>query len=106
MKQYGFNKATEFSRKQINVVFAKAKSGAIKVEKWFINELYNLAEYYGYDDNRSVEMSEKQVLAILEAVFANDNEKAQNLIDAVENDWFNSYSRKNQAKCDRTAFIA
>lgn len=102
MKQYGFNKSTEFTKKQVNVIFAKAKSGVLKVEKWFITELYTLADYYGYDDNGSVSASERQVLDILEAVFANDNETAQKLIDEVATDWYNHYSTKNQGKCDRT----
>lgn len=106
MKQYGANKSTEFTKKQINVVFVKAKNGTLKVEKWFIDELYNLAEYYGYDDNRNIERSEAQVLEILNAVFADENEKAQELIDKTADDWFNSYSRKNQAKCDRNTFVS
>lgn len=106
MKQYGAMKATEFTKKQINVIYGKAKSGALKVEKWFITELYNLADYYGFDDNRSVEADEREVKLILEAVFANDNVKAQKLIEKTADRWFNSYSRKNQAKCDRNAFVA
>lgn len=104
MKQYGASKATEFTRKQIGVLFSKAKSGALKVEKWFMNELYTLADYYGYDDNCSVADCERDVLKILEAVFAND-ESAQSLIDETENKWYGLYGRKTQAKCDRTAFV-
>lgn len=105
MKQYGANKATEFTKKQINVIFAKAKNGTLKVEKWFISECYALAEYYGYDDNRSIEDSERQVLKILEAVFANNDEVAQKLINETADDWFNYYSSKKQAKCDRNIFV-
>lgn len=106
MKQYGSCKATEFTKKQINVVYGKAKSGDLKVEKWFINELYNLADYYGYDDNRTVECDERVVKEILKAVFENDNEKAQTLINETADDWYESYGRKTQAKCDRTVFVA
>lgn len=105
MKQYGAMFATEFTKKQINVIFAKAKSGALKVEKWFISELYNLADFYGYDDNRGVAAQERNVLNILEAVFANDNETAQTLISETANDWFKSYGNKNRAKCDRNIFV-
>lgn len=105
MKQYGAMFATEFTKKQINVIFAKAKSGALKVEKWFISELYNLADFYGYDDNRGVAAQERNVLNILEAVFANDNETAQTLISETANDWFKSYGNKNRAKCDRSVFV-
>lgn len=31
MKEYGAFKATDFSKKQINVIFAKAKSGELKI---------------------------------------------------------------------------
>lgn len=105
MKQYGAFKATEFSKRQIGVVFAKAKSGALKIEKWFMSELYTLADFYGYDDNGNVADNERDVLAILDAVFAN-NENAQNIIDETEAKWFSRYGRKTQAKCDRNAFVA
>lgn len=106
MKQYGAKKATDFTEKQISVIYANAKRGALKVEKWFLNELYDLATYIGYDDNRSVERDEKAVKEILEAVFANEIEKAQSLIDYTTNDWYNSYGRKTQEKCDRNVFVA
>lgn len=105
MKQHGFYKSTEFTKKQINVIWMNAKNDELKVEKWFLSELYELADYYGYDSNRNVEHEERQVKDILEAVFAKDIEKAQELIDRTADDWYNSYSRKNQAKCDRTAFV-
>ena len=106
MKLYGAFKATEFTKKQINVVFAKAKSGDLKIEKWFMGELYSLADYYGYDDNRSVESSEREVKEILEAVFSNDLTKAQELICKIADSWYSLYGRKTQAKCDRTLFVA
>ena len=34
------------------------KRGNLKVEQFVMSDLYNLAEYYGYDDNKSVERSE------------------------------------------------
>lgn len=105
MRQYGCYKSTEFTAKQISVVYYKAKSGELKVEKWFMQELYNLADYCGYDDNRSVEFEETKVKQILEAVFAKNTQKAQELIDHMEDDMFERFSRKNQAKCDRTLFV-
>lgn len=106
MKQYGYFKATEFTKKQISVIYSKAKSGELKVEKWFMSHLYNLDDYYGYDDNRSVEESELAVLKILKSVFDGDIKTAQKLINETENKWFNLYGRKTQAKCDRTVFVA
>lgn len=105
MKQYGFKKATDFSAKQINVVFAKAKSGVLKVEKWFIKEMYALADYCGYDDNGSVERDERDVKKILDAVFAGDFEKAQELINETADRWYSLFSKKNQAACDRNEFV-
>lgn len=106
MKQYGFYKATDITKKQISVIYGKAKSGALKVEKWFMSDLYNLADYYGHDYNRSVESDEFEVKTILEAVFENDLEKAQKLIDKTADKWYSLYSKKNQAKCDRAVFVA
>lgn len=34
MKNYGAMKATEFTRKQIGVIYSKAKKGELKIEKW------------------------------------------------------------------------
>ena len=106
MKQYGAKKATEFTRAQINVIFAKAKSGELKVEKWFIGDLYNLAEFYGYDDNGNAEREERAVLQILRAVFENDNAEAQRLINLTADSWFDAYSSKYQKKLNRTQFVA
>lgn len=106
MTRYGFMKSTEFTKKQINVVYAKAKSGLLKIEKWFINELYSLAEFYGYDDNGAVENCEERVLKILNSVFLNNINEAQNLIDSTSNYWFNGYTERTQSKIDRTQFVA
>lgn len=101
MRQYGANKATEFSKKQIGVIYSAAKRGQIKMEKWVANELYTLADYYGYDDNGMVAFAETKVLNILEAVFAKDWEKAQDLLDAFTESEFNSFSEKARAKLNR-----
>ena len=102
MKTYGANKATEFTKKQINVVFAKAKNGELKVEKWYIQHLYELADYYGYDYNRSVEDEERFIKEILDSVFANDIKKAQSLIDSQTEKIFNLLSRKNRENADKS----
>ena len=102
MKTYGANKATEFTKKQINVVFAKAKNEELKDEKWYIQHLYELADYYGYDYNRSVEDEERFIKEILDSVFANDIKKAQSLIDSQTEKIFNLLSRKNRENADRS----
>lgn len=101
MREYRTGKATEFSKKQIGVIYWKAKEGTLKVEKWVISELYDLADYFGYDDNRSVEQSERKVLKILESVFSGNFKKAQTLIDEYTESEFKSLSRKYQERVDR-----
>lgn len=101
MKAYGANKATEFSRKQIGVIFASAKRGDLKVEKWIMSDFYNMADYYGYDDNHEIERCESHVLEILDAVFGKDMEKAQELIDSYTENEFKALGKKAQAKADR-----
>lgn len=102
MKQYGFFKATEFSAKQISVIYRKAKNGELNVEKWVINRLYELAEYYNYDSNGSVSDEEIDIKKILETVFANDLATAQKLIDKYTKRTFGLLGAKKQAKCDRS----
>lgn len=106
MKRYGCNKSTEFTKKQVNVIWAKAKHGELKIEKWFMSELYDLADYYGYDDNGSVAENEATVLEILEAVFSNEIEKAQALIDEATDSWYSRKGRKMQEKCNRSMYVA
>lgn len=102
MKRYGNMKATEFTKKQINVIYAKAKSQELKVEKWVISDFYNLADYYGYDDNMSVETAERDIKEIIETMFAGNLEKTQELInDYTERTW-NLLSIKRQKKSDRS----
>lgn len=105
MKQYGYNKATEFTKKQINVIWSKAKNGELKVEKWFLKELYNLAEYYGEDFSGEITRREQRVLFILKAIFDCDIENAQNIICDTTEEWFNVLTKKYQAKIDRNEFV-
>lgn len=100
MKNYGAVKATEFTKKQISVLYYKAKNGEIKVEKWVINKLYDLANYYNYDYNGSVEKTERKVLIILDAMFNHDN-NLQNLIDNFTETEFNHYTEKVQKAFNR-----
>lgn len=55
MRRYGMNQATEFSKKQISVIYGKAKAGQLKIEKWLISRFYDLADFYGIDWNRGIE---------------------------------------------------
>ena len=102
MKQYGANKATEFSKRQIGVIYRMAKNGELKVEKFAMSHLYDLADYYGYDDNHSVERAEVKVLNILDKVFSGDIESAQAAIDEFTAYTFDLMSTKYQKNADRT----
>ena len=81
MRSYGAMKSTEFTKKQINVLYALNKNGVLEIAPEVLKRLYNLADYYGYDDNGSVEWDERKVLIIIDAVFAKDYEKAQRFIN-------------------------
>lgn len=94
-------KATEFSAKQIGVIYRAAKAGEIRVEKWVSKDLYDMADFYGYDDNCTIERAETKVLAILEAVFNKDMNKAQELIDQYTESTWNLLSVKAQQKANR-----
>lgn len=107
MREYGPMKATQFTRKQINVIYAKAKSGELKVEKWVMNEFYELVDYYNYDFNGSVAEREGKILNILEKVFAGDIKEAQARIDRyTKNRWELNLTQKAKAKIDRSVFVA
>lgn len=101
MKQYGAMVATEFSKKQIGVIYRMAKNGELKVEKWIMSELYDLADYYGYDHNRSVAHDEGFILNILDDVFNNNLEGAQQRINQWTEICFSNASTKKQRTLDR-----
>lgn len=102
MKTYGFNKATEFSKKQIGVIYRMAKNGELNVEKFVMSHLYDLADYYGYDSNHSVARDEVMVLNILNDVFDGNIESAQKRIDDFTEWHFNGLSAKYQRNADRS----
>lgn len=101
MKAYGANKSTEFTKKQISCIFGAAKRGELKVEKWVMKDFYDLADYYGYDDNRAVERAEAQILKIIDAFFAKDLVKAQEIIDEYTENTFKALGTKAQNRADR-----
>lgn len=100
MKNYGANKATEFTKKQIGVIYRAAKNGKIKIEKWAMSEMYDLSDYYGYDNNGSVAEREGMILRILDNLFDGNIETAQEWIDRY-NKRIELKSRKEMAKADR-----
>lgn len=101
MRRYGMNQATEFSKKQISVIYCKAKAGELKVEKWVMSEFYDLADFYGVDWNGSITTLEQRILHILESVFSGDLEKAQDQIDFFTKSLFKDLSIKRMNSVDR-----
>lgn len=94
-------KATEFSKKQIGVIYREAKAGNLKIEKWIMSDLYDLADFYNFDHNGSVEFAERRIIGIIEAVFAKDLEKAQERIDNYTESTFEALSLKARKNANR-----
>lgn len=101
MKRYGLNKATEFTRKQINLAYRNAKQGNLKVEKWMMNRMYDLSDYYGTDDDGSIQKFEQRVKHILSLILEEDFENAQVQINNLTEWVFNSFTPKYQKRLDR-----
>ena len=102
MRRYGAVKTTGFTRKQIGVLYRKAKDGELKIEKWVMSEFYDLADYYGYDDHGSVEKCDQQIKQILEYVFSGDLENAQMEIDNYTEREYSLMGRIRQECVDRS----
>lgn len=101
MKEYANGrKATEFSKGQVGMIYANAKQGNLKIERWAMSYIYDLSEYYGYDDNRGVEYVERKVIEILDAVRGGKLEEAQELIDAFTTETFDRMGRKFQSRAN------
>lgn len=102
MKTYGNGmKATEFTKKQISVIYRMAKNNELKVERWVMSDLYDLADFYSYDDNGNVAKLEERITKILDAVFGKDLETAQALINEYTEDRFNLMGRRFQESANR-----
>lgn len=102
MKEYANGKkATEFNRRQVGMIYANAKQGALKVERWAMCLIYDAAEFYGYDDNRSMEDRERDIMKILDEVAAGNLEEAQARIDAFTAFTWDLMGRKFQTRANR-----
>ena len=102
MKAYANGmKATNISRKQIGVIFGKAKRGELKVQRFVMSDFYDIADFYNYDDNGNVERAEAQIRRILDEVFAGNDQKAQELIDSYTETLFNQLGVKAQQKANK-----
>lgn len=94
-------KATEFGKKQISAIYAAAKRGDLKVERWAMSDLYNMADYYNYDSNGNAARAEQKILAIIDKVFAGKMDEAQELIDAYTESTWTALGIKDQKKASR-----
>lgn len=103
--KYGAYKKAGFTKKHIGVLYSKAKNGQLKIEKWVMSKLYDMTDYFGYDDNRTFEKDAQSVANILNLVFEGNDKEAQEQIDFMSNSWYQSMSRKYQEKIDRNSFL-
>ena len=90
------------TRKQANVIFACAKAGKIKLERWQMSSIYNLADKADdciVDWNGSTRKDRETVRDILDNIFAGDFEKAQARIDKFYN--LADYGKKFKDRADR-----
>lgn len=102
MKTYGNGmKATEISKKQVNVIWAKAKAGELKVEKWIMKDFYDIADFYGYDYNGSVASDESTLKKIIDKMFAGALSEAQTMIDEYTTRTWELSGNKRRAAADR-----
>ena len=100
MKQYGQNKATEFTKKQIGVVYHAAKNGDLSIEKWVMSYMYDLADFYGVDWNGSVAKEEQAVLQILSDVFEKNFSGAQEKINNFSQAVLDCFTEKKRRSLD------
>lgn len=101
MRQYGRCEATEFSKKQIGVIYRNAKLGNLKVERWLMSRLYDLADFYDIDWGKQIAKEEQTVLKILDLVFGDKLEEAQKELDSYGEKIFKAMSIKNQKEANR-----
>lgn len=66
------------TRKQIDVIFSKAKAGELNVEKWMMKTLYQVTEIGSLPYTTYVEIKH-----ILDDIFSGNISNAQRLIDEM-----------------------
>ena len=97
MKYY----SSSISKKQVNVIFAKAKAGELKIERWVMRDFYSIVNFDGIDWNGSTARLSDDVSRILDNIFEGNIEKAQSRIDFYTKSTFDGYTDKGKATLQR-----
>ncbi len=79
------------TRKQIDVIFSKAKAGELNVEKWMMNSLYRMTEMGSLPYTTYVEIKH-----MLDDVFSGNISNAQRLIDEMTEEEYKKLCKYNE----------
>lgn len=92
---------SSITRKQVNVLFAKAKAGELKIERFAISAMYDLADGYFWEAGESMKEDEKNVKAAVNNVFNGKMSAAQDRINKYTAEIFGRCTEKKQAELNR-----
>lgn len=79
------------TRKQIDIIFSKAKAGELNVEKWMMNSLYRMTEMGSLPYTTYVEIKH-----MLDDVFSGNISNAQRLIDEMTEEEYKKLCKYNE----------
>ena len=79
------------TRKQIDVIFSKAKAGELNVEKWMMNSLYRMTEMGSLPYTTYVEIKHMP-----DDVFSGNISNAQRLIDEMTEEEYKKLCKYNE----------
>lgn len=103
MKAYANGmKSSTISRKQVGVLYGMAKRGEVKIEKFVMADFYNIADYYGYDDNRTLENDESSLKEMINLAFEKKYDELQEAVNKYSEKLFHGFSKKRQQESDRS----